>query len=176
MKDFFKQTKQGIKNLWYWLPIIWKDRDWDSHYIFEVLKHKLKAQAKYIGDNDRHTRAQQDASRMRICVRLIEKVQDEAYAMEYMNYCVDRVWFTPCEDNPDSSLLNSELVYEEFDKYFKKYPNTYRKVMNGGGRFTPEELKEDKYLTAMAMAHTNQDRAHKLLFKIMEDGILGWWD
>jgi len=22
--------KRGIENLWYWLPVIWKDRNWDS--------------------------------------------------------------------------------------------------------------------------------------------------
>jgi hypothetical protein len=29
--------------------IIWGDRDWDSHYIYEILKHKLKSQSQYIG-------------------------------------------------------------------------------------------------------------------------------
>ncbi len=39
---YHKYFKQGIKNLWYWLPIIWKDRSWDDHYIFEVLEqHSL---------------------------------------------------------------------------------------------------------------------------------------
>ena len=119
---YHKYLKQGIKNIIYWFPIIWKDRHWDSHYIFEILKHKLKAQAKYIGDNDRHTRAQQDARRMRLCIKLMQKIQDDDYAMEYMDYHKDRIWFTDCEDRPDSSLMNSEQVWEKFDDYFKKYP------------------------------------------------------
>jgi hypothetical protein len=28
----------------------------------------------------------------------------------------------------------------------------------------------------MSIAHMNQDRAHKLLFKILEKDIQGWWD
>ena len=43
-----KDLYQGIKNLVRWFPIIWRDRDWDDHYIFEVLKFKLKNQSKYI--------------------------------------------------------------------------------------------------------------------------------
>ena len=175
-KYYHKYLKQGIKNLWYWFPIIWKDRNWDDHYIFEVLKHKLKAQAKYIGDRDFHTRAQLDAKRMRLCVKLIQKVQDEDYAIEYMDYAKDRVWFTDCEDRPDSSLMNSEQIWEKFDDYFKKYPLIYKRVMNGEGVFKREGREDDKQIIAMNIAYINQDRAHKLLFKIMEENILKWWD
>ena len=175
-KYYHKYFKQGVKNIWYWFPIIWKDRHWDSHYIFEILKHKLKAQAKYIGDNDRHTRAQQDARRMRLCIKLMQKIQDDNYAMEYMDYHKDRIWFTDCEDRPDSSLMNSEQVWEKFDDYFKKYPLIYKRVLNGEGPIKREGREDDKQIIAMNIAYINQDRAHKLLFKIMEENILGWWD
>ena len=167
---------RGIKKLWYWFPIIWKDRDWDDHYIFEVLKHKLKTQAKYISNNDRHTRAQLDAKRMRLCVKLIEKVQDESYQMEYMDYHKDRVWFTDCEDHEGSSLWNSEEVWEKYDDFFKKYPLVYKRVLKGEGPFSLEGREDDKKIIAMNVAHINQQRAHKLLFKIMEQNILRWWD
>ena len=32
----------SIKNLIKWFPIIWKDRDWDDHYIWEIMKNKLR--------------------------------------------------------------------------------------------------------------------------------------
>jgi hypothetical protein len=175
---YHKYFIQGMKNLWYWLPVIWKDRNWDDHYIFDVLKHKLKAQAKYIGDRDRHTRAQQDARRMRLCIKLIEKVQDESYAMEYMDYHKDRVWFTPCEDREGSSLYNSEEVWENYDEYFKKYPLVYKRVLKGEGVFTlhGRDESEMKRLIAMNISHLNQERVHRLLFKILEENIRGWWD
>jgi hypothetical protein len=175
-KYYHKYFKTGVKNIIYWFPIIWKDRNWDSHYIFEIMKHKLSAQANYIGTNDRHTRAQQDARRMRLCVKLMSKVQEEDYTMEYMDYHKDRIWFTDCEDRPGSSLMNSEQVWEKFDDYFKKYPLIYKRVMNGEGVFKREGREDDKQIIAMNIAHINQDRAHKLLFKIMEENILGWWD
>jgi len=167
---------RGIKKLWYWFPVIWKDRDYDDHFIFEVVKHKLKAQAKYIGDRDFHTRAQLDARRMRLCVSLIEKVQDESYQMEYMDYVKDRVWFTPCEDRPGSSLYNSEVISENFDDFFKKYPLVYKRVLKGEGPFSLEGREDDKKIIAMNISHVNQERVHKLLFKILEQNILGWWD
>ena len=177
-KYYHKYFKQGIKNLIYWLPVIWKDRNWDDHYIFEVLKHKLKAQAKYIGDRDFHTRAKLDAKRMKLCVKLIQLVQDETYAMEYMDYAKDRVWFTPCEDREGSSLYNSEEVWEKYDDFFKKYPLVYKQVMKGAGPFTLDGRDESdmKRIIAMNIAHVNQERVQKLLFKILEENIRGWWD
>jgi hypothetical protein len=177
-KYYHKYFKQGVKNIIYWFPIIWKDRNWDDGYIFNILKHKLKAQAKYIGDRDFHTRAQQDARRMRLCVKLIEKVQEEDYAMEYMDYHKDRVWFTPCEDREGSSLYNSEVVNENFNDYFKKYPLVYKRVINGEGIFKFDNVVdvENKKRIAMNIGHVNHDRARKLLFKIMEENIEGWWD
>lgn len=41
-KHFHRDVAYGFKNLWKWFPIIWKDRDWDDHFIFEVLKFKIK--------------------------------------------------------------------------------------------------------------------------------------
>ena len=177
-KYYHKYFKQGIKNLWYWFPIIWKDRNWDDHYIFDVLKHKLKAQANYIGRRDFHTRAQLDAKRMRLCVKLIEKVQDESYQMEYMDYAKYKHWFEPCTDKEGYSTWESKNVWENYDEFFKKYPLVYKRVMKGEGPFTLDGRDESdmKKIIAMNISHVNQERVHKLLFKILEENILGWWD
>ena len=177
-KYYHKYFIQGVKNIIYWFPVIWKDRNWDGHYIFEILQHKLVAQANYIGKRDFHTRAQLDAKRMRLCVKLIKKVQEEDYTMEYMDYAKDRVWFTDCEDRPGSSLYNSEEIWEKYDEYFAKYPLVYKKVLKGEGVFTlnGRDDSEMKRVIAMNIAHLNHDRARKLLFKIMEENIEGWWD
>lgn len=177
-KYYHKYFKQGVKNIWYWFPVIWKDRDWDGHYIYEVMKHKLKAQAKYIGDRDFHTRAQIDAKRMRICVKLINICQEGTYDSEYMDYAKDRVWFTPVEDRPGNSLYNSETIWENYDEYFKKYPLIYKKVLKGEGPFTLHGRDEAdiKRVIAMNICHINQQRAQDLLFKIINKNINSWWN
>lgn len=175
-KYYHKYVKQGVKNIIYWFPIIWKDRHWDHGYIFTILQHKLKAQSKEIGGKDRHTRAQYDSKKMNLCVNLIQKLQDDFYEMEYMNYAKDRQWFEPCEDKPGYSTWESENIWEEYDQYFRKYPNIHRRVMNGEGFAPIEGREDDKHFVAMSIAHMNQDRAHKLLFKILERDIQGWWD
>jgi hypothetical protein len=74
-----KYIKYGVKNLYKWFWVIWKDRDWDHHYILEVLKFKLEKQAKHLADVGFHNDAQRDAELMMTCVRLINKLQNEEY-------------------------------------------------------------------------------------------------
>jgi len=168
--------KTGIKNIIYWFPIIWKDRNWDSHYIFEIMMHKLKAQSKYIGERDIHTRAKRDAEVMMTCVRLMKLVQDEFYSSEYMDYHKTKNWFEPCKDKEGYSTWESKELEENFDDYFAKYPLIYKRVINGEGVFNLEGREDDNQVIAMNIAHINHNRARKLLFKIMEQNIEGWWD
>ena len=171
-----RNIKEGIKNIFYWLPVIWKDRNWDHTFIYEVLKHKLKAQANYIGTKDRHTRAQQDARRMLICAKLLQKMQDDTYATEYLNYAEDEFWFEDVKDKPGYSTIESKNIWENYDDYFKKYPLIYKRVVKGEGMFSIEGREDDKQRIAMNIAHINHNRAHKLLFKIIEKDIQNWWD
>jgi hypothetical protein len=175
-KYYHKYIKMGVKNLIYWFPIIWKDRNWDSHYIFDIMKHKLSGQADYIGRRDLHTRAQEDAKKMRLCVKLMGLVQEEFYSSEYSDYHKTKHWFEPVPDKPTLSSWESRLLEENFDDYFKKYPLIYKRVMNGDGIFGREGREDDKQIIAMNIGHINHDRARKLLFKIMEENIEGWWD
>jgi hypothetical protein len=174
------EVKNGIKNLIYWFPIIWKDRNWDSHYIFEIMKHKLSSQADYIGRRDLHTRAQLDAKRMKLCVKLMKLVQDEFYSGEYSDFHKTKHWFEDIENKPGYSSWESRLLEENFDDYFKKYPLIYKRVINGEGIFSlgdHDNVSTDKkQRIAMNIGHINHDRARKLLFKIMEENIERWWD
>jgi hypothetical protein len=171
-----KRFIRRIKNLIRWLPTIWKDEQWDDHFIWEILKFKLKNQAEYIGKKNRHLSAKRDAEIMMLCVRLIEKVQSEYYGMEYHEYYESNIKFVPSISHPGSYEMEEELISEHYDDYFKKYPLIYKRVMNGEGVFKREGRKDDKQIIAMNISHINHDRARKLLFKMMEENIEKWWD
>jgi hypothetical protein len=179
-----KNFIEGVKNLWKWFPVIWKDRDWDSFFIYEVIRVKLNNQAEYIGGKNRHTNAKRDAELMRLTSRLIQRCQDDHYNMEYMDYHESNIlWLdvTDVDNIPekykDSKRLEIEEISENFDEYFKKYPRQYKRVMSGEvNRFSRPVEEKDKNLIAMEIAHENQDRCRKLVFKIMSNRVEGWWD
>jgi hypothetical protein len=160
-----KQFFRNIHNLIRWFPIIWKDRDWDDHFIFEILKFKLKNQAEYINKRGIHLSAKRDAEKMMLCVRLIEKIQDEYYGIEYFDYHKSELKFIDSESHPGLYEIEEEYISEHFDDYFKKYPRIYNQVKT-----------EDRHKTAFNIARINEERAHKLLFKILEQNIRRWWD
>jgi hypothetical protein len=161
IKQFFRR----IHNLYRWFPVIWKDQDWDDYYIFEILKFKLKNQAEYIGKRGNHLSAKRDAEIMMTCVRLIEKVQDEYYGCEYQDYCKLNIRFVDSKSHPGMYEAETETISESYNEYFKKYPRIYNQVKI-----------EDKHRTAFYIGRENEERAHKLLFKILEQNIRRWWD
>lgn len=161
--------KISIINLIKWFPVIWKDRNWDDWFIWEILKFKLTNQANYISRKDRHTVAQYDAQKMRLCVRLIEKVQDEYYAMEYMDYFEDKFRFVPCEDKPGYSKLEIDEISNTFEEYVIKYYSTYRKIIRSNNC-------ADSKCIAMKMGQYNHEKAKRILFKLLSTHIERWWD
>lgn len=176
-KYYHKQFARGVKNLWRWFPTIWKDRDYDGHYIYELIRVKLEHQAKYIGDRDIHTEAKRDAERMRLVARLIKLHQDDFYDMEYMDYHETKYEFVPTDETKKWYTMEDELVSERFDAYFAKYPLQHKRVLAGKiDRYQRPIEEKDQKLIAMEIAHENSERCRKLLFQIMSDHIDRWWD
>ena len=165
---YHKDLKSGIKNLIRWFPTIWKDRDWDDYFIFNLLIKKIEFQAKHIGDNDRHTRAKRDAEIMRTCVRIMEKIRDEDYDIEYMDYQKIEHEFVDC-DKPGFFEVKTTELSENFEEYFKKYPLVYKKV-------SKENPESSNQRIAFLMGIENHRRAKKIVFKLMENNIECWWD
>ena len=177
MMRSIKRFIGNVYNLIRWFPVIWKDRDWDDHYIWEILKFKLKNQAKYIGDRDIHTRAKYDAEKMMLCVRLIDKIQDEYYLMEHMDYHESDYNWLDIEDEPDYKELEIVEVSERYDEYFNQHRAAVRKIL-ANKEHQIFELTEEKYKKRLAMnlSHYNEKRAQDILFRLLNRDIRGWWD
>ena len=129
IRRFFRR----FYNLYRWLPIIWQDQDWDTSYIWEIWKFKLKNQAEYIGKKGHHVDNERDAQRMMTCVRLIERIQEGYYEHEPHTYIETKWnWDDYSESSDEFFELKSETISEHFVDYFKKYPRTYKRVREGG--------------------------------------------
>lgn len=153
IRTIARDISQGLKNLARWLPVIWKDRDWDHFYIYELMRAKLENQAEYIGSNDRHTSAKRDSERMMLAARLIRRLQDEHYGDEYL-------------------LCSESGIYDE---YFAKYPRVCRAVRGGQISHLRKGAKTNDQI-ALEISLENHERCRRLLFRIMEKNIERWWD
>lgn len=177
-KYYHKDFAHGVRNLWRWFPTIWRDRDWDGDFIYEILRVKLENQAVYIGSRDIHVDAKRDSERMLLCARLIQIQKEDLYAMEYMEYHETEYDFIPTDETKKWYAMEDTLISENLDEYFAKYPRQYKRVLSGKVNRLNRNIDDtaDKKLIAMEIAHENQERSRKLLFKILEDHIEEWWD
>lgn len=176
----------SVGNLIKWFPVIWKDRDWDDHYIFEVFKFKLEKQSKYIKEKGFHTNSDLDAKRMMLCVKLMEKVQEEFYVMEYMDYEDKDFFFVPTGDDIEDDLsgyyMETRLKKENLNDFFKKYPLVYKKIVTNKKyqifKIDNEDLTsyDVKSRIALNIGRYNHERARKLLFKVLSENIESWWN
>jgi hypothetical protein len=158
---------QGIKNLIYWFPVIWRDRDWDTTYIWNILSYKLKKQAINTGKYG----LKYDSDKMLTCAKLIDKINNDEYMTEYLDYDKSLIKLVPDKHSNSHVIFydNSQTNFDDFDEYINKYKSSYRKVIKDIG-------DKNKKTIAMNISSLNHDRAHKLLFKIMERDITKWWN
>jgi hypothetical protein len=84
-----KQFFERFRHLIHWYPIIWRDRDWDYYFIYEILKHKLINTEKYIRKKGIHMYNNQDADSILKAIEMIEKVQTEYHLDKYMSEATD---------------------------------------------------------------------------------------
>lgn len=166
IKEFFV----GVKNIIKWMPTIYNDRDWDSGYIYNILQKKIEFQRSEIVNANRHTRVEFDNRDMTLALNLIERIREDYYGMEYLDYQETNIEFVPVDDRPDVSRLKRTLISENYDDYLKKYPSTVKTVL----KMHDENL--DKERLCFYVAHQNHLKAKRILFRLLEERLDWWWD
>ena len=179
IKDNYYAIRGGIRSLKYWLPIIWKDRDWDYWHIYNILTYKIEQTAFCMHRNNRFVGTYRSVEKMLLCSRLIELIQDEVYQTEYFDYHESNMRFEELpEDHKAYDNAHSEKLYEmhvdeiseSFDEYFAKYPRQYKIAV--------AELDADstKQRIAMQIGMQNHKRCKNLMYRLVQENIEQWWD
>jgi hypothetical protein len=189
--DFF----DFLKRLRIWIPVLWKDRDWDDSFIFEILKTKLITHRRYLVDSNRHTGIDATNRDITICLNLIERFQQSHYEVEHFDYYDSDIWFEEsdveefqeeiaCEDDDKQKLyeMKSKILRDNILEYIDKYPLDRKKtvawMINNGidGVDDYRENEESRQRLAMFMSQHRHQKCKRLIFLILSDKIEGWWD
>ena len=157
---FFRRKFEQIRNVIRWLPVIWNQYDFDYHYALEVFEFKLLRMAEFMeSDNTYSVNAKHYASRILMVVRLMKKVYDEEYGVEYQKQIEDQFgkW--------NFEFINKE---GEYGTLSKKWETNY----------SEEEIKNIEKIENQLFleSYAKQERAHKLLWKLVDHNIRHWWD
>ena len=76
----------GVRNIIRWVPVLYKDRDWDDYFITKMLQKKIENQRKYLVEHNRHLNIDSNNFWMTVVLNLIEAEHEEYYSCEYMDY------------------------------------------------------------------------------------------
>jgi len=169
-----KEIWRGLKSIKSWFYIIWNDRDWDRHYMFIMLKHKIENMAIYHEDRKYYEGWDKNVKWMRVSCKLIDRINNDYYELEHMDYMDRKMWGIPIKDS-DMSRIEFETIWEDLDSYFNLYPLQYELVRSRYPNLDPiNPLDKEKIATYIAT--TNQKRCVDLLYKIMSEHSMSWWD
>lgn len=160
----------GCNNLVKWFPTIWNDRDWDGHYILKILQKKIEFQRKELVNANRHTRIESDNRDMTLALNLIERVREEYYQMECMDYWHSDIVFEEIPNDSSRKLVDIVTKSERYDEFLSKYPSSVRGVVKEHGE------QNDKQRLCLLVSYYNHEKANKLLFRILEERLAYWWD
>lgn len=163
----------GIRNIIYWIPVIWNDNNYDSMYTFDLIEYKLK----YIRNsikNGPYVDSIRDSEYIDIVIKLIKSIKEDYYELEYYEYCDIEYKFEEVL-SPDGKVrysLKSNILNLRIEGYYNKYPLVYKTITS---QYGIPETDDEKVSIAMRMSNEIQEKASRLLFKILEDKIKTWW-
>jgi hypothetical protein len=159
----------GVSNLIKWFPTIWRQRDWDDSYIFEILKKKIEFQRECLVESNRHTRIDIDNRDMTIVLNLIERVTNDFYELEAFDYEDSEYILKEVGDGSSRRGLQINVKSERHNDYLSKYGSSLRQVYKKYPQGTKREY-------VMLVARYNQKKAKDLLFRMLNERIERWWD
>ena len=111
--------------------------------------------------------AKRDAEKMFLCARLIEIQQEDLYAYEHLEYLDQSHEFVPTDETEQSYTIKTTITRDDLTDYLNKYRRQHKLI---------DKTDKDDHEIAREIAHNNQERSRKLLFKILEQNIERWWD
>ena len=156
IKQKITHLVESTRNVFHWLPVIWKDNDWDYCYLEEILLFKLKNMEKFFKSDKTHVAdAKEIAEEIPEVVALLERIREENYI---------------------------PLVDPDFDNWINQ-SCTFLSTKNENGTFhkefiTPEWTEEERkhrqeiYNKAENMNQADLAKAFGLIAK----NIRKWWD
>lgn len=155
IRSVYYNLTDGISNLIHWFPVIWRDREFDDHFIYVILHKKLERMEKFFNSKYAWTAdAEVHVAEIQIakdaCKRIIDSKYFEQCLIPYDEKYGDKeyMWFEPDEDRPGWS----KIVWTEDTEQME--------LRRQCGNKADELEKLDK----------------DFLFEFIRKHIDGWWD
>lgn len=137
---------EGVENLIYWLPIIWKDRQFDYECLLNIINHKLKYMEKFFNSDDAWSA---DAKEIAL------ELQEFRKLLEYIE--------------------SHQFEEDAMKPYYDKYPILYTDFIRHLNRERTEE-EMALFRQCCDDIEVKYNIAMDEFCKIFKNRLLNWWD
>lgn len=111
----WRSLKHGIRNLIYWGPVIWRDRNWDDYFMWVLFRHKFAAMAKdsrHWMSVEREERTDELLVMVKLCDDLIHNAHEKTAFRDHERIFGEAKWeFIPYSEDPD--LAELKITYPD---------------------------------------------------------------
>jgi len=156
LKDiFWYGPKNFIYNVWKYKSILWSDKWFDYYYLLNLIKFKLKNDAKKYRKYGMTISADEYALQMEYCAVLIDRINKDEYTEPYIKKH-EKKWNINSIDSID--FINS--------------------IRNRTSHLSDEEQEQEKkeYLDIMLKAENEKHKDIEKVFTFIQHNVLNWWD
>jgi len=142
----FKRFFGSISNLVYWLPKVWKDRQWDDYYFHQMLIWKLQRMEDFFNSENART---EDATN---CAKEINEVKTLFLRIIADNYF-------------------EEIGKDYIDKYWKNGAADWLNDLN-----KEDSEKRAEFSAINAQAYKSREDDLDKAYSKLRNNIQNWWD
>jgi hypothetical protein len=166
---------QGIKNIIKWMPIIYKDRDWDYGFTLDLLKKKLEYKLKFFNSSDAHLESSQFvADRIKLIIRLLDRGFYDKYKEDFDDTII-KIY--------GNDLYNKYLDYKFSKVFMQSKFNNFIEISGEKvpSNITPNELEDIKQISSLytkqiPIIEEKTERAKVLFWKFLSKDLERFWD
>jgi hypothetical protein len=160
----FRRFFRKVKNVFRWLPTIWKDEDYDDHFIVEILIKKLEhTRDFFLSDRTHIAKAEEVAAEIQEAIDRLHMTRD---SWEFY-------------EQPAHDIIEEKWGKSEF-KWIPTDDGTgpmYMEIEHDNVK-TPEDKEQysEDLRAAMKTARKEYEKDKKQAYKFIAKHIDGWWD
>lgn len=89
MRSLIRRYIRFVKRLIAWLPIIWRDEDWDPAYLYEIMRFKISRMRLNIEQNARHYGWERNVKDMKVVEELLNRAAFSEFHWDNYVKCMD---------------------------------------------------------------------------------------
>lgn len=149
-KDIFhpRRVYRKCANIVRWVPILWRDTDWDYSGLYEIIEYKIRNMRTHQLEHANHTDANEVAEQMKTAADCLKRLRDDNY--------IEEEWNNHRKKHPDRPLIDLPDGMKQIPPMSAAERGDFKKLVDA-----EEKRKQDDYETFTSI-FTKHSR--------------GWWD